>query len=132
MKARRLRRRWAALGAVGLVVILIFIGYRLLDRPNAIFYYRVVDEQTLLAGTISGPNANVRVTNVVETPSTVTITVSGLDISVGASNGLGTGYESIAKLSQPLAARTVIDGSDGQTVERATCPPPSVFAAVCP
>lgn len=132
MKAPRLERRWALLGAVALIVILAVIGYRLLDKPNSIFYYRVVDDQTLAAGTVSGPNANVRVTNVVETSSTVTITVSGLSISIGPSNGAGTPYESIAKLSQPLGDRTVIDGSNGQTVQRATCPPPASFATVCP
>jgi hypothetical protein len=132
MQSRRLGLRSAfALGAVALIAIFAVIGYRLLDKPNSIFYYRVVDEHTLLAGTVSGPNANVRVTNVVETPSTVTITVSGLSLWIGPSSGVGTTYESIAKLSQPLGVRTVIDGSDDQTVQRATCPPPT-YSAVCP
>src|SRR3954462_11344586 len=107
MQAPRRRRRWVALGAIGLVAILAFAGYRLLDKPNAIYYYRVVDEHTLVAGTISGPNANVRVTNIVETPGTVTITVSALSVSIGASSGAGTMYESLATLTQPLGGRTV-------------------------
>ena len=114
-----------------LSVLVVLIGYRLLDNPNAIYYYRVVDDYTLAAGTVSGPNANVRVTNVVETPSTVKITDSGLSISIGPSSGAGIPYESVAKLSLPLGDRTVIDGSDGRTLERATCPPPAYFAPVC-
>ena len=63
----------AILGIVGLIGI---GAYSVLDKPNHIDYYRVVDEQTLLMGTISGRNASVRVTSVVETPERVTITVS--------------------------------------------------------
>jgi hypothetical protein len=127
-----LRDRWLLLGAVCLLVVLALIGYRLLDKPNAIYYYRLVDEQTLLAGTESGPDANVRVTNVVESPSTVTITVSGLYLSIGPSGEGGVPYESMAKLTAPLGARTVVDGSTGQTLQRATCPWPAYFATVCP
>jgi len=71
----RLRRRWVV---VALVAALVFTGYRLLDSATWIYYYRAVDDQTLLVGTISGPGAWVRVTNVTETPATVTITVSNL------------------------------------------------------
>lgn len=112
--------------AVGLV------GYRVLDRPAWIYYYRVVDDRTLLLGTVNGPGANVRVTDMVETAATVTITVSAFFFEFGPSTDEGYAYESSATLADPLGNRAVIDGSSGLPVRRATCPPPSYFAPVCP
>lgn len=128
MRIPRLRRRWVV---VALVAVLVFTGYRLLDSATWIYYYRAVDDQTLLVGTISGPGAWVRVTNVTETPATVTITVSNLFIQLGPGTALGVPYESVAKLHDPLGSRTVMDGSSGLPVQRAHCPPPAVFAPVC-
>lgn len=132
MTSGRRKQRWRLLAAVALVVVVAVIGYLLLDKPNSISYYRVIDDYTLVAGSDSGPNANVRVTSVVETASTVSVTVSALDLTFGQTGEGATPYESIAKLSDPLGDRTVIDGSDGEVVRRATCPPPAYFATVCP
>ena len=63
----RPRRRWVVI--VALVVVIVFTAYRLLDTATWIYYYRVVDDQTLLLGTISGEGAQVRVTNVTEAPT---------------------------------------------------------------
>ena len=125
----RPRRRWVVI--VALVVVIVFTAYRLLDTATWIYYYRVVDDQTLLLGTISGEGAQVRVTNVTEAPTSVTITVSNFFVQLGPGSGVGINYESVAKLHDPLGSRTVIDGSSGLSVQRATCPPPAYFATVC-
>jgi hypothetical protein len=112
-----LRRLWAVVAVIAIVAVLVFTAYSAFDRPSWIDYYRVVDEQTLLMGTISGPGATVRVTNVTGTPSTVTITVSTFLFEVGPQAGVGYRYESVAKLHDPLGTRTVIDGSSGLPVQ---------------
>jgi hypothetical protein len=132
MRFARRRRWWAVAAVIAIVAVLVFAGYRSLDNPSWIYYYRVVDDLTVVAGTISGPGATVGVTNVTETPSTVTITVSTFLFELGPQAGVGYPYESVAKLQDPLEGRTVIDGSSGLPVQRATCPPPAYFAPVCP
>jgi hypothetical protein len=129
MRIRRPRRRWVVLA---LVVGLVFIAYRLLDSATWIYYYRALDDRTLVVGTVSGPGAWVRVTSVTETPTTVTITVDSLFIQLGPATAEGVPHESVAKLHDPIDSRTVIDGSSGLPVQRANCPPPAVFAPVCP
>lgn len=129
MRVPRLRRRWVVLALVAAVV---FTGYRLLDTATWIYYYRVVDDHTLVVGTVSGPGAWARVTSVTETPTTVTIIASNFFFQLGPSTAEGVGYESVAKLRDPIGGRTVIDGSSGLSVQRATCPPPAIFAPVCP
>ena len=134
MTTRQRLKRWLVIGllAAAVVVALGIIGYKALDQPSWIYYYRVADEQHLLLGTISGPGANVRVTDVVETPETVTITVSTFLFEIGATSGVGYPYESEATLSAPLGTRSVIDGGSGLPVRRASCPWPSYFASPCP
>ncbi len=129
MSVPRVRRRWVALALVALVA---FVAYRLLDSPTWIYYYRVLDDRTLLVGTGTGPGAWVRVTDVAEQPSTVTITVRSIYIQLGPATSEGIPYESVAMLHDPLGSRTVIDASSGLPVQRAHCPPPAVFAPVCP
>ena len=75
MRLPRLRRRWIA---VAVVLVLLVTAVRLLDRASWIYYYRVIDDRTLIVGTITGPVAWTRITSVGETPSTVTITVSSI------------------------------------------------------
>jgi hypothetical protein len=126
------RRRWAKVALAALAIALVvLVTYGLLDSPTRIYYYRVLDERTLAVGTISGPGARVRVTDVAETPSTVTITARSLFIQLGPGTAGGVPYESVAKLREPFGSRTVIDASSGQPVERGNCPPPAVFAPVC-
>ena len=130
--AKRHRRLVFVATAVLFVLAIGLLGYRILDRPAWIYYYRVVDDRTLLLATISGPGANVRVSSVVEAAATVTITVSAFFFQFGPSTDEGYPYESSATLIDPLGSRAVIDGSSGLPVQRATCPPPSYFAPVCP
>ena len=129
MKFPRLRRRWMALAVV--VVLLVVMAVRLLDNASWVSYFRVVDDQTLVVGTVTGPGAWTRVTSVIETPSTVTITVSSLLIQLGPGTAVGVPVESVASLRDPLGSRTVIDGSSGLAVVRTRCLPPAYLAPGC-
>lgn len=131
MTAVRLRRRWVAVALVVVLVVLVFVAYRLLDSATWIDYYRPLDDRTVAVGTTSGPGAWTRVTSVTETTTTVTITVSSLFVQLGPGTAAGVTYESVATLQDPLGGRTVIDGSSGLPVPRAHCPPPAVFAPTC-
>ena len=103
MNMPRVRRRWIVLAVI---VAVLFTSYRLLDSHTYIYYYRVVDDQHLAVGTVSGPGAWARVTSVTETPTTVTIVVSNFYFQLGPSTGVGIEYESIATLKDPLGSRT--------------------------
>lgn len=129
MKLPKVRRRWIVLAVV---VAVLFTSYRLLDSHTYIYYYRVVDDQHLAVGTVSGPGAWARVTSVTETSTTVTIIVSNFYFQLGPSTDVGIEYESVATLKEPLGSRIVIDAKDGHTVDRVTCPPPSIPAPGCP
>ncbi len=122
------RRRWIAVAAV---LLLVASAIRLLDGASWIYYYRVVDERTLAVGTATGKGASTRVTSVVETPTTVTITVSSFLFQLGAGTDAGITVESIARLRDPIGNRSVIDGSSGKPVVRTRCPWPSYLAPGC-
>ncbi|MGH2967143.1 MAG: hypothetical protein ACRDMH_17430 [Solirubrobacterales bacterium] len=128
MRVPRLRRRWIA---VGVVLVLVVTAVRLLDSACWIYYYRVVDDRSLVVGTVEGPGALTRVTSVIETPSTVTITVSSFLVRLGAGTAVGIPVQSVAKLHDPIGSRTVLDGSSGLPVVRTRCLPPSYFAPGC-
>ncbi len=129
MKPKRLRSR--LLVVLAAVVVLAVAAVRALDSVSSITYYRVIDDRTLVVGTIEGPGAWTRVTSVAETPSTVTITVSSLLFQPGAGEAVGVFVESTATLHDAIAGRTVIDGSSGLPVQRTHCLPPSYFAPGC-
>ena len=128
MRLARVRRRWIA---VAVVLILVIATVRLLDSASWIYYYRVVDDQTLVVGTVTGPGAWTRVTNVTETPATVTIIVSSFLIQFGPGPAVGGPVESFAMLHDPIGSRTVIDGSSGLPVPRTRCLPPAYAAPGC-
>ena len=127
-----IRRRWRALVVIGLVLIVVVLSVRALDHASTIEYYRVVDDQTLAVGTAEGHNAWTRVTALDETPATITVTVSSVTIQLGPGTADALLVETEVKLHDPIGTRSVIDGSSGQPVRRATCPPPSYFASPCP
>jgi hypothetical protein len=127
MRLPKLRRRWIALAVV---LVFVFAAVSLLVSASWIYYYRVVDDQTLVVGTVTGPGAWTRV-GVTETPSTVTITVRSFLIQLGPAAALGIPVESVAKLHDPIGDRTVLDGSSGLPVQRTRCLPPSYFAPGC-
>jgi hypothetical protein len=117
-KLPRLRRRWIALAVIPVLVV---VAVRLLDSASWIYYYRIVNDQTLVVGTVEGPGAWTRVTSIDETPSTITVTVSSLLVRLGAGTSVGIPVESVAKLHDPLRDRTVVDGNSGLPVmEQAT------------
>jgi hypothetical protein len=123
----RLRRRWLIL-AVVMVLAIAWVG--LLDRAMPISYYRVVDPQTLVVGSLTGAGAWTRLTSVAETPAAVTVTVSSLSAPLP---GTAAGYslELVVKLHDPLGSRPVVDGSNGDTVSRTRCLLPGYFAPGC-
>ena len=129
MRPARLARRWVVVVAIGLVLAVLAV--RSLDSPSWISYYRVVDERTLVVGTVAGPGAWTRVTSVIETPSTVTVTVSSLFVRVGPGTAEGVPVESTVTLHDPIAGRTVMDGSSRLPVQRTHCLPPSYLAPGC-
>jgi hypothetical protein len=128
MKPPTLRRHWVVLAAV---LILAVAAFRLLDRPSQIFYYRVADDCTLAVGTSEGVGAWTWITDLSETPSTVTITVSSLYVRLGPATDSAVWVESLAKLGDAIGGRTVIDGSSGIPVVRTRCVPPAYLAAGC-
>jgi hypothetical protein len=129
MRLPRLRRRWIVV--IGAVLVVLFATYRALDRPSWIYYYRVGDDRTLVVGTSEAPNAWTRVTQVSETPTTVTITVSSIVIQLGPGAAYAVPVEKAVKLIDPIGNRTVIDGGSGQPVRRTRCMPPAYFAPGC-
>ena len=128
MRRPRLRRRWIV---VGLVLVLAIAAVRALDSASWISYYRVVDDRTLVVGTVTGPGAWTRVTSVAETESTVTIGVSSLLFQPGPGISLGIPVETVVDLRDPIGSRTVIDGSSGASVSQTRCLPPAYAAPGC-
>ena len=128
MRFPRRRRRWIA---AAVLLLLVLAVVRLLDGASWIYYYRVVDDRTLVVGTVTGPGAWTRVTSITETPSTVTITVSSLLVRFLPGTAVGVPVESVAKLHEPINDRTVIDGSSGLPVVRTSCLPPAYLAPGC-
>jgi hypothetical protein len=117
-----IRRRWRRVVVIGVVLVLMVLSARAADNTSPIEYYRVVDDQTLTVGTITGHNAWTRATGVTETPSSVTITVSSFLLGLG---GTADGVPAVSevKLHDPIGGRTVIDGFTGQTVKQCTHEP---------
>jgi hypothetical protein len=129
MRIHRPRRRWYV---VVVVAVLAIASIRALDGASMIYYYRVVDDQTLAVGTVTGHGAWTRVTGLTETPTTITITVDSLLFQPGAGTSVGVPVESEVTLHDPIGDRSVIDGSSGRSVRRALCLPPSYFSSPCP
>ena len=127
MRLPRVRRRWITVA----VVLLVVGAVRLLDGASWIYYYRVVDDRTLVVGTVTGPGAWTRVTGVTETPATVTIIVSSFLIQFGPGTAVGVPVEPVATLHDPIGTRTVIDGSSGLPVLRTRYLPPAYSAPGC-
>jgi hypothetical protein len=136
MRAPKPRRRWIVLSTI-LVLVFCLIGMAactilVTDRAVQIFYYRVVDQKTLVIGAETDNTSWTRVTNVVETATTVTITVRRLPspITLGVDGG-GQGIEFIVKLRDPIGTRAVVDGSSGQVVDFTRCLQPVPLRQGC-
>jgi hypothetical protein len=129
MASRRARSIETAVIVLIAVAVVVFVAIRLLDRPAPIDYARLVDQQTLALGTVTGPGTWTRVTQVQETPDSVVLGVSSLQAPLP-----GTGddmKELIVHLSEPIGDRPVIDANTGLEVPKTTCPPPAYLAPGC-
>lgn len=132
MRIPKPRRRWIVLLTILFVVVGLVVGSILgSDRAVWIFYYRVVDQQTLVIGAETDNTSWTRVTSVVETATTVTITVRGLEAPIRNGAGTGQGIEFIVKLRDPIGSRTVVDGSSGQVVDFTRCLQPVPLRQRC-
>ena len=110
---RRLRPRWLV---VPIAVALIFLFVRALDQPAPIFYYHVVDDRTLIVGSVTGSGTWTRIVSVSETESSITVSIGSLRAPLP-----GTGGEIVeltVRLQAPLGERSVIDGRSGVPVPR--------------
>src|SRR3954470_373101 len=120
---RQFRRRWIALGVV---LLLIFVSVRGLDRPTPIWYYRVVNDRTLALGLVSGPGTWTRLTRSEERIDTITL---GADSLTAPLPGYGDDLIEITiTLNDPIGAKSVIDASSGLVVPRTRCLPPAYLA----
>lgn len=126
-EARRLARVAIAVGIA--IVVVVFVAIRLLDRPAPIYYVRLVDDRTVVIGTVSGPGTWTRVTTVAETPTGITLGVRSLRAPLP-----GTGddvTELTVHLGEPIGDKTVTDVSTGLVVPRTRCLPPAYLAPGC-
>lgn len=123
------RRRYLVLLLIFLLIVAVGV-FAWFTSPTYIYYYRLVDDQTLALGIDSGNKGN-RLSGLVEAPDSVTVTVVALELTIGASGVGATPAEVDAHLSEPLGNRTVIDGKTGQPIERVACPPPHVSSEPC-
>jgi hypothetical protein len=114
VKRPRIRRRIVVGGLV--VVVAVVLALLALDRPSAISGFRIADDRTLVVTSIEGPGALTRVSSVVETPTTVTVTVSSILFRPGPGTDEGVPVESVVRLRDPINGRAVVDGSSGQPV----------------
>src|ERR1035437_902851 len=135
MTIPRRRRRWLVLSTI-LFVVFCLIGVAactilVTDRAVRIDYYRVADQHTLVVGAETDTSSWTRVTSVVETATTVTITVKGLEAPIRNGTGGGQGVEFIVKLRDPIGSRTVVDGSRGQVVDFTRCLQPVPLRQGC-
>ena len=118
-----IRRRWRRFVVVAVVLVLVIASLRAIDNPSQIQYYRVIDDQTLSVGTVTGHNAWVRVTALSETSTTVTIAVGALLLQLGPGTADGVPAVTEVKLHDPIGTRAVIDASTGLPVKECTHEP---------
>ena len=125
------RMAWVAIGLF-LGAIALAAGYVLIGLgPHPIDWYRLDAPDRLTVQVTTGPVGWTWVAGVTETPGTVTVTVKSLDLGLGPGAAVGYPRELAVHLAEPLGSRLVDDGT-GREVQRARCPPPAVFAPVCP
>jgi hypothetical protein len=94
-----------------------------------IYYYRVVDNHTIVVGSTTGPGSWTRVAGVSESTAVVTVSVSSLVVPLA---GYGGGFaEFTVTLAGPIGSRSLVDGSSGLTIPRTTCLPPAFLAPGC-
>jgi hypothetical protein len=120
--------RWRFIIAA-VVVVLTVAAFRLGNAGAPIFYYRVINDHTVVVGTVTGPWTWTRVTALTETPSSVTIGVNSLSAPLAGAGD--NAVELTVVLRDPVDARTVMDANAGLPVQLAHCPP-AYLAGSCP
>jgi hypothetical protein len=107
---------------VVVAIAAVALGVLALDRPSALYGYRVVDERTLAVMSTEGPGAWTRVGSVVETPSSVTVTIRSVLVRLLPGTAEGIPVRSVIALRDPVDGRQVIDGSSGVAIPEIACP----------
>lgn len=124
-KPARAKRRWIAL--IG-VVVLVAAFVRVQDKPNHIYYARVIDEHTIGLG-VGGPEPWTRVDAVTEGADTIVVSVKFFTLPLPGYTDDAT--ELTVHLRDPLGRRSVIDASSGQAVKLTACGRPAEFRPGC-
>jgi hypothetical protein len=103
-----------------LLVILLWILFVVREYPSRIESYRAVDERTLVLQVIAPPRGWTWVDEVVESSSTVEVSIRSLDLLPGPGTAHAIAIELTVRLDQPLGDRVVQDGN-GVTVVQPNC-----------
>jgi hypothetical protein len=77
--------------------------------PKFIDYYGILDEDSIVIGTLTGDGDEIRVTDVNQTADTVTITVQTFTFIFGPRADIGRPIELLVDLDRPLGDRQVWD-----------------------
>jgi hypothetical protein len=105
------RRRWLVVAAV---VALVLVSARILDQPQRLDGYKVLDDHNVAVQTVSGPGTWTRLTSLTETSGAVTVGVTSWTLPLP---GFGDDIVWVAvRLQAPLGTRSVIDASSGQAL----------------
>jgi hypothetical protein len=107
-----MRNPWLWAGVLFGTVALLAVGFWMLrpgSQPLVVDYYRVVDEDSIIIGTLTGLNVETRITKVAEASDSVTITVQSFTIALGPSTDRGYPIELPVELGEPLGERAVFD-----------------------
>ena len=96
------------LGVAALLVVGLWIA-RPGGTPAFIDYYGIVDQDSIVIGTLTGDGDETRVTDVRQTAETVTITVQVFTVIFGPRADIGRPIELLVDLDRPLGDRKVWD-----------------------
>ena len=107
-RLRNIPRRWVLLASLAVLIVALV---RLGALGASIDYYRLVDDHTLVIGTVTGPMTWTGVTSVTETDVSVAVGVSRFSVPLPGFGG--DILELTVTLQRPLGDRTVVDASDG-------------------
>ena len=118
------------LGIVLVVVALVLgsLGF-LLDSAAPVDFFKIGDGNSLLLGVGTGPSLSTRVTAVMETDTSVTVTVRSIRAPLPSTGEQVTDVS--VTLGRPLGDRTVIDASSGLAVLDCTPPVPPAQQPRC-
>lgn len=119
-------RRWSVLAVVLAATATGVV--RGVGQARSLDLYWVPDDRTIVVTSQSGPGEWLRITDVVETDTSVVVGASSLAIPLPATRDDVVGLS--ISLREPLGDRIVIDASSGRSLDRAPCPPPDVYG--CP